>query len=528
MKNHLRNISIPLKRKAKITCARPRTEPGRLGRCASVVAALPVVNLVVVGEVRGWRLVRRAGRRFPRPRLAALPAAFALLFVLMASGAGAAHAATVAGTPATGAATSGSTGGAQAAEGATSGLTTGSYSGDTGQGYGMHFYVSGSQTDLQDITVNPLFLTCSPGGAEPDFHVSINSVALKSDTSFKSTTSQGGDYNGFPATFKIAFQGESKGLNSQGMPEVAGSIRETMTYSDGTAFSCTSKKVSWSATWDTDQTVTTGRPPVGSYSGDTAQGYGMDFYVSGNKKSLQDVTVNPLFLTCSPGGAKPNFYVSINSVALASNGSFSSTTTQHGDYNGNAATFTIDFQGNFHGLNSSGLARAAGSITETMTYSDSGTTYTCTSNQVSWSSDRDAGQSATTGPPPVGSYSGDTDQGYGMDLDVSGSQTDLQDMTVNPLFLTCSPGGAKPDFYVSINSVALASNGSFSSTTTQHGDYNGNAATFTIDFQGNFHGLNSSGLARAAGSITETMTYSDSGTTYTCTSNQVSWSVSHS
>ena len=75
-----------------------------------------------------------------------------------------------------------------------------------------------------------------------------------------------------------------------------------------------------------------------------------------------------------------------------------------------------------------------------MTYSDSGTTYTCTSNQVSWSSDRDAGQSATTGPPPVGSYSGDTDQGYGMDLDVSGSQTDLQDMTVNPLFLTCSPG----------------------------------------------------------------------------------------
>ena len=50
-------------------------------------AALPVVNLVVVGEVRGWRLVRRAGRRFPRPRLAALPAAFALLFVLMASGA---------------------------------------------------------------------------------------------------------------------------------------------------------------------------------------------------------------------------------------------------------------------------------------------------------------------------------------------------------------------------------------------------------------------------------------------------------
>ena len=123
-----------------------------------------------------------------------------------------------------------------------------------------------------------------------------------------------------------------------------------------------------------------------------------------------------------PRGRRDDFYVSINSVALASNGSFSSTTTQHGDYKGNAATFTIDFQGNFHGLNSSGLARAAGSITETMTYSDSGTSYTCTSNQVSWSNARGASQSVTTGPPPVGSYSGDTSQGYGMDLDVSGSQ----------------------------------------------------------------------------------------------------------
>ena len=486
------------------------------------------IRKLVVGEVRGWRLVRRAGRHFPLHRLATLPAAFALLFALMAAGAGAAQAATTAGTPPAGAPISGSTGSAEAADGAASGLTTGSYSGLTGPGYPMDFYVSGNEESLQDITVNPLYLTCSPGGATPSFHVSINSVALASDGSFSSTTTQDGDYNGFPATFTIALKGKPTGLNSQGMPEAAGSIKETMTYSDGTAFSCTSKKVSWSATWDTDQTVTTGRPPVGSYSGLTSPGYPLDFYVSGNKKSLQDITVNPLYLTCSPGGATPGFHVSINSVALASNGSFSSTTTQDGDYNGNPATFTIDFQGNFHGLNSSGLARAAGSITETMTYSDSGTSYTCTSNQVSWSSARDASQSVTTGPPPVGSYSGLTSPGYPMDFDVSGSQTDLQDITVDPLYLTCSPGDATPGFHVSINSVALASNGSFSSTTTQDGDYNGNPANFTIDFQGNFHGLNSSGLTRAAGSITETMTYSDSGTSYTCTSNQVSWSVSHS
>ena len=162
------------------------------------------------GGSAGRRLVRRPGRHFPLPRLAALPAAFALLFVLMAAGAGAAQAATVAGTPAAGAATSGSTGSAEAAEGATSGLTTGSYSGDTGQGYGMDFYVSGRQTDLQDITVNPLYLTCSPGGAEPDFYVSINSVALKSDTSFKSTTTQVGDTKAPPPPSRSCFKGSPR------------------------------------------------------------------------------------------------------------------------------------------------------------------------------------------------------------------------------------------------------------------------------------------------------------------------------
>ena len=345
---------------------------------------------------------------------------------------------------------------------------------------------------------------------------------------FSSTTTQKGDYGGHPATFTIDFQGNFHGLNSSGLARAAGSITETMTYSDsGTSFTCTSNQVPWSDARDASQTVTTGLPPVGSYSGNTGQDYGIDLYVSSNKTALQNITVDPLYLTCTPGGASPGLDVSINSVPLASNGSFSSTTTQKGDYGGHPATFTIDFQGNFHGLNSSGLARAAGSITETMTYSDSGTSFTCTSNQVPWSDARDASQTVTTGLPPVGTFSGNTGQDYGIDLYVSSNKTALQNITVDPLYLTCTPGGASPGLDVSINSVPLASNGSFSSTTTQSGSYQGNPATFIIDFQGNFHGLNSSGLARAAGSITETMTYSDSGTSYTCTSNQVPWSVSH-
>ena len=268
---------------------------------------------------RGWRLFRRPGLHRPLGRLAALPVAFAVLFALTA-GAGTAQAAAIAESSASRATASASAGSTEAGAEATSTLPVGSYSGNTGQDYGIDLYVSSNKTALQNITVDPLYLTCTPGGASPGLDVSINSVPLASNGSFSSTTTQEGDYAGNRATFKITLQGESEGLNSQGVPRVAGSVTETMKYSDGTAYSCTSKKVSWSATRDASQTVTTGLPPVGSYSGNTGQDYGIDLYVSSNKTALQNITVDPLYLTCTPGGASPGLDVSINSVPLASNG----------------------------------------------------------------------------------------------------------------------------------------------------------------------------------------------------------------
>ena len=308
-------------------------------------------------------------------------------------------------------------------------------------------------------------------------------------------------------------------------PTIAGTVPATTTPTTIPVPSTTPSTAA-APTTTTTQPPTTGQPIAGSYSGRSVQGYDVDFYVSNTKTALQDIT-STLQLTCAPGDSVPSVAVSLNLLSLNSDGSFASTRTQSGDYKGNAAKFTIDFEGNFHGLNSDGVAQVAGSITETMTYSASGTSYTCTSNEVPWSDTRDTQQTLTTGPAPAGGYSGRTVQGYDADFSVSSNQKALQNVSY-PLLLTCAPGDGSASLVAPIDSVSLNSDGSFESTTTQSGDYKGNAAKFTIDFQGNFHGLNSDGVAQAAGSITETMTYSASGTSYTCSSNQVAWSVSHS
>ena len=288
-------------------------------------------------------------------------------------------------------------------------------------------------------------------------------------------------------------------------------------------------------TTTTTQAPATGPPPAGSYSGTTAQNlsynHPVEFYVSNTKTALQDITFSALELTCAPGNSTPVVAVSINSVSLNSNGSFASTSTQNGYYNGSGAKFTIDFEGNFQGLNSDGVAQAAGSISETMTYSANGSSYTCTSDEVSWSDTRDTQQTVTMGLPPAGSYIGASAQNlaynHPLEFFVSNTKTTLQNITLSALELTCAPGNSSPVVAVSINSVSLNSDGSFASTSTQTRSYDGSGAKFTVNFEGNFHGLNSDGVARAAGSITETMTYSASGTSYTCSSNQIAWSVSH-
>ncbi len=407
----------------------------------------------------------------------------------------------------------------------------GSYSGAySANGYGITLYVSRTQTQLQDISIPVDYLESAGTTFAPDAPVVLDSVALAANGSFSSTSTQTGvvGSDNYPTTFTITFQGHFHGVNASGAARAAGSVLETATYTNGTTFSCTSNKQSWSITRGSQPTQPTTLPPAGSYSGSySGNGYGISLYVSGSRTQLQDISIPVDYLECADTTFAPDAPVVLDSVALAADGSFSSTSTQTGVVGSDnyPTTFTITFQGHFHGVNASGAARAAGSVLETATYTN-GTTNSCTSNKQSWSVAWDTQPTQPTTLPPVGTYSGSySANGYGITLNV-GSQTQLQDISIPVDYLYCDGTTLSSDAPVVLDSVALAADGSFSSTSTQTGVVGPDnyPATFTITFEGHFHGVNASGAARAAGSVLETATYTN-GTTNSCTSNKQSWSV---
>ena len=123
--------------------------------------------------------------------------------------------------------------------------------------------------------------------------------------------------------------------------------------------------------------------PVPPPPGDT-------FSVSSSRKSLQNISIPFVSLVCAPpGDGTPTEPLGIAKAPLKSDLSFTATTTKSGVYNGHPAKFTYTFRGNFHGVASSGAARAAGTFRETMTFTDS-TKRTCTSNTQSWTATRNS------------------------------------------------------------------------------------------------------------------------------------------
>jgi hypothetical protein len=267
----------------------------------------------------------------------------------------------------------------------------GSYTATNPQdGYPITFYVSSSKTSLQDINIPVVVLSCAPGGAGPDEPFGVAAVPLKPDGSFNATITQTGVYNGFPAKFTETFQGNFHGVSPSGAARAAGMFRETMTFTDSTARTCTSDNQSWTAARDTQPPQTKTPPPAGGYTGSNPQdGYPITFSVSSSRKSLQNIAIPVVVLSCAPGGAGPDEPFGIGKALLQPNGSFTATSTKSGVYNGHPAKFTYNFRGNFHGVAPSGAARAAGTFQETMTFTDS-TKRTCTSNAQSWTTTHNA------------------------------------------------------------------------------------------------------------------------------------------
>ena len=114
------------------------------------------------------------------------------------------------------------------------------------------FYVSSGQTSVQDISVPFVGLTCAPpGDANPTEPLGIAAAPIKSNGSFTATTTQTGVYAGFPAKFTYTFRGNFHGVAPSGAARAAGTFRETLTYTDSTARTCTSNTQSWTATRNT-------------------------------------------------------------------------------------------------------------------------------------------------------------------------------------------------------------------------------------------------------------------------------------
>ncbi|MGO8961886.1 MAG: PKD domain-containing protein [Streptosporangiaceae bacterium] len=399
----------------------------------------------------------------------------------------------------------------------------GSYSGATSQGYGLVFYVSSSRKSLQDIAIPAVILDCTPGGASAESELSIAAAAISTSGSFTGTATQSGVWKGYPANFTYNFNGSFTTVNSAGELQAAGRFKETVKYNNGTAYTCTSNDLTWTATRDEQPAQTTSAPPAGSYSGATWQGYGLTFYVSSSRKSLQDIAIPAVILDCTPGGASADSELSIAAAAISSAGSFTGTATQSGVWKGYPAKFTYLFRGNFHSLSPAGVPRAAGTFKETISYNN-GTAYTCNSDELTWTATRDNQPVQTTSPPPPGTYSGATWQGYGLTFDVSAGSTSLQNIAIPAVILDCTPGGATPDSELSIAAATISSTRSFTGTATQTGVFAGQPATFTYLFRGNFHSLNPDGVPRAAGTFKETVTYTN-GVAYTCTSNELTWTA---
>ncbi len=126
----------------------------------------------------------------------------------------------------------------------------GGYTGTNPQnGQQITFSVSSSRTRLQNISIPFVGLTCAPpGDTNPTEPLGISGASIKPDGAFAATATQTATYAGHPAKFTYTFRGNFHGVAPSGAARAAGTFRETLTYTDSTARTCTSNTQSWTAT----------------------------------------------------------------------------------------------------------------------------------------------------------------------------------------------------------------------------------------------------------------------------------------
>ncbi len=394
------------------------------------------------------------------------------------------------------------------------GVEAGSYSGTDTQGYPMSFYVSPDQSAVQNVVVGTTAMDCTPSKSFDD-HFEVASIAIDSEGDFSSTTEQEGVIEHTPAKFKYTISGHLSGTSA------SGSIREDVSFGNGTEYSCTTNALTWSLTRESVQTEASFPPAAGSYSGTDQQGYPVTFYVSPGGGHVQNVRVSTTVMGCTPSEEVVD-HLEVASVVINQDGSFSSTTEQEGVLKHLPAKFKYMFSGQFHGTGSAGVVRVAGTLREDITY-ENGSKFQCTTNGEDWSLTRESVQTEASFPPAAGSYSGTDQQGYPVTFYVSPGGGHVQNVRVSTTVMGCTPSEEVVD-HLEVASVVINQDGSFSSTTEQEGVLKHLPAKFKYMFSGQFHGTGSAGVVRVAGTLREDITY-ENGSKFECTTNGEDWSL---
>ncbi len=263
-------------------------------------------------------------------------------------------------------------------------------------------------------------------------------------------------------------------------------------------------------------------PTPGSYT--SVSGFSTDnpltFFVSQDRKQLQDIDANGIGMSCTPGGSfAPNFVVDV--VALDASGHFSANASQPIVADNVVGTLSYVFQGRV------GTSVAEGTLTETLKFTN-GSLYTCSSS-ISWAATRDV-QPLPTSALWAGTYTstfrlGNTPLTFSL-LSDRKRLAHVQ-ANANGIGMYCAPGdyvAAK----IIINTFPLNADGSFYGKSTQHIIVDDANATVTETFQGHFHGIGMSKAARAAGLFTVTATWQDANNTLFFCTNTTYWRATRS
>ena len=387
----------------------------------------------------------------------------------------------------------------------------GSYTGPVSvSGSAVTFYISADGRHVQDVST-VIGMSCTGGSGVFNERFTIDDIPIAADGAFSATVTRDGITGGAPATYSFTFAGQANGTTG------AGTIREDLTYDDGTVHHCTSDDHQWSAARDA-QGAPDAVPPAGSYEG-SAGGAALAFYISRDGQHVQDVTL-VTGVVCVGGLGTSNTRYSFDDIPIAADGSFSATVTGDGIVSGQPATFTYTFSGHAHGTNAAEAARLAGSLREEIDYGTGTVHHHCSTNLQPWEATRDQQGPQTIVTPPNGNYAGSAG-GAGLSFTVSGSHA----VNVGAILgLFCLGGTGQVNQTFTLADVPIAADGSLAADASTTGTLSGYPATFRYVLVGHTHGTTLAGKARLSGTLHADVTYDD-GAVEHCTTNTQPWSA---